>query len=261
MSIDARSYADSAVAQGRSALAHAGTALGQAGIALGAVNRRLLAEAPKPVYAALGAADLVTVSLTKRAEELPADAAAGLSKAQHTGQSLIARAQDEATSRLGQAATRLDDLRDRLATGRQAVTTLPGSAREAGTDYLSAAKSARESYLQVAKGVYASLTDRGEARASELRKNPRLAKLLGQVNGTADEVRQTVAPLAKSAFDAVTEPAGPAEPTVAELPKPAGTRRANGSRPAASKPATAKPATRKSANGASAAKKPATGKG
>src|SRR6185503_12961458 len=129
---DARTYAGSAVAQGRSALAHAGIALGQAGVALGAVNRRLLAEAPKPVYAALGAADLVTASLTKRAEELPSDAAAGLTKAQHTGQSLIARAQDEATNRLGEAADRLDDLRGRLTAGRQSVSTLPGTARDAG---------------------------------------------------------------------------------------------------------------------------------
>ncbi|HEU5269562.1 MAG TPA: hypothetical protein VFU36_06515 [Jatrophihabitans sp.] len=254
MSIDARSYADSAVAQGRSALAHAGTALGQAGIALGAVNRRLLAEAPKPVYAALGAADLVTASLTKRAEELPADAATGLDKAQHTGQALIARAQDEAVSRMGEASDRLDDLRGRLAAGRQTVATLPGTARVAGAGYLSAAKSAREGYLQAAKGVYALLTDRGETRAAELRKNPRVAKLLGQLNGAAEEVRETVAPVAKSAFDAVTEPAD-TEPTVAELPKPAsrvngnrtGTGPAASSKPAASKTSASKPAAKKAA--------------
>ena len=235
---DARTYADSAVAQGRSALAHAGIALGQAGIALGAVNRRLLADAPKPVYAALGAADLVAASVTKRAEELPADAVQGLAKAQHTGQALIARAQSEATSRLG-------DLRGRFAAGRQTVSTLPDAARETGEGYLTVAKSAGEAYLQAAKGVYASLTDRGEARAAELRKNPRLAKLLGQATDAAGEVRSTVAPLAKSAFDAVAEPTV-TEPTVAEL-KPAKPAKATSTRRStASRSTTAKPAAKKS---------------
>jgi hypothetical protein len=236
---DARTYADSAVAQGRSALAHAGTALGQAGIALGAVNRRLLADAGKPVYAALGAADLVAASVTKRAEELPADAVQGLAKAQHTGQALIARAQSEAAGRLG-------ELRGRIAAGRQTVTTLPDTARVAGEGYLTVAKSAGEAYLQAAKGVYASLTDRGEARAAELRKNPRLAKLLGEARETAGEVRDSVAPLAKSAFDAVTEPTV-TEPTVAEL-KPArstSTRRSAGTGSAVGRPAAKKSATRK----------------
>ena len=236
---DARTYADSAVAQGRSALAHAGTALGQAGIALGAVNRRLLADAGKPVYAALGAADLVAASVTKRAEELPADAVQGLAKAQHTGQALISRAQSEAAGRLG-------ELRGRIAAGRQTVTTLPDTARVTGEGYLTVAKSASEAYLQAAKGVYASLTDRGEARAAELRKNPRLAKLLGEARETAGEVRNTVAPVAKSAFDAVAEPAR-TEPTVAEL-KPAKstrTRQAAGARSTAGKPAAKKSTARK----------------
>ncbi len=218
---DARTYADSAVAQGRTALAHAGTALGQAGIALGVVNRRLLADAPKPVYTALGVADLVAASVAKRAEELPTEAAQGLTKAQQNGQALIARAQSE-------AAKRAEELRERIAAGRQTATTLPGTAREAGLGY-----------LQAAKGAYTSLTDRGEARAAELRKNPRLAKLLGQVGDAAGEVRDTVAPLARSAFDTVTEPTAD-EPTVAQL-KPA--RRASAT--AASKPAAKKAPARK----------------
>ena len=232
---DARTYADSAVAQGKSALAHAGTALGQAGIALGAVNRRLLADAPKPVYAALGAADLVAASVTKRAEELPSDAADGVAKAQQGGQALLTRAQGEAVTRLG-------ELRDRITASRQVVTTLPGTARTAGESYLTAAKSASETYLHAAKGLYASLTDRGEARAAELRNNPRVAKLLGQVGETAGEVRDTVAPVAKSAFDAISQPAD-TEPTVAEL---------------ASKPATRRTAARKAASKAPAAKKAST---
>ena len=237
---DARTYADSAVAQGKSALTHAGTALGQAGIALGAVNRRLLAEAPKPVFAALGAADLVAASVTRRAEELPTDAAQGVTRAQQGSQALIARAQSEAANRLG-------ELRGRIASGRQVVTTLPDTARTTGENYLTAAKSASEAYLQAAKGVYTTLTDRGEARAAELTKNSRAAKLLGQVGETADDVRDAVAPVAKSAFDAVSQPVD-TEPTVAELGKPAARR----------KPATArKPAARRTTPSKTAGKTPA----
>ena len=235
---DARTYADSAVAQSRSALAHAGTALGQAGIALGAVNRRLIAEAPKPVYAALGAADLVAGTVTKRVEELVAEGEA---------QRLLARAQNEASDRL-------DDLRGRIAAGRQTVTTLPGTARDAGETYLSAARSTSEAYLQAAKGVYATLTDRGEARAAELRKNPRFAKLLGQAAEVAGQARDTVAPVAKSAFDAVTEPTVD-EPTVAELSKPAKATRSTGgtvARKPAAKKATARKATARKSTGAKA---------
>jgi hypothetical protein len=224
MSIDARTYADSAVAQGKSALAHAGTALGQAGVALGVVNRRLLAEAPKPVYAALGAADLVASSVTKRAEELPTEAVQGVSKAQQTGQALIGRAQSEASTRLG-------ELRERIAASRQTASTLPGTARVAG-----------ETYLQAAKGIYASLTDRGEARAAELRQNPRVAKLLGQAGETAGEVRDTVAPLAKSAFDAVAEPTD-TEPTVAELPAKSAARKPAAAKATGAKATGAKKAT------------------
>ncbi len=244
---DARTYADSAVAQGKSALAHAGTALGQAGIALGAVNRRLLADAPKPVYAALGAADLVAASVTKRAEELPADAATGVSKAQQTGQALITRAQSE-------AATRIGELRSRIAASRQVASTLPGTAE----NYLTVARSTGESYLQVAKGVYASLTERGAARAADLAGSARVA--VGRAGETAGEVRDAVTPLAKSAFDAVAAPAD-TEPTVAELsiPRKPATRRkpATARKPAASKPAAQrKPATaRKPGQGTSGAKK------
>lgn len=232
---DARTYADSAVAQGKSALAHAGTALGQAGIALGAVNRRLLADAPKPVYAALGAADLVAASVTKRAEELPADAANGVSKAQQTGQALMTRAQTE-------AATRIGELRGRIAAGRQVASTLPGAAE----NYLTVAKSTGETYLQAAKGVYATLTERGAARAAELASTARVSGLLGQ----AGEVRDAVTPLAKSAFDAVATPAD-TEPTVAELStprKPATPRKPSQGTPAAKKAPARKPTARKSSS-------------
>lgn len=237
---DARTYADSAVAQGKSALAHAGTALGQAGIALGAVNRRLLADAPKPVYAALGAADLVAASVTKRAEELPADAANGVSKAQQTGQALITRAQTE-------AATRIGELRGRIAAGRQVAGTLPGTAE----NYLTVAKATGESYLQAAKGVYATLTERGAARAAELANTARVAGLLGQAGETAGEVRDAVTPLAKSAFDAVTTPAD-TEPTVAELSTPR--KSAAPRKPSQGTPAAKKATARKSSASKSSSK-------
>jgi hypothetical protein len=56
---DVRTYADTALAQGKAALSNAGSAAAL-------VNKRLVADAPKPAYAALGAADLVATAVTRR---------------------------------------------------------------------------------------------------------------------------------------------------------------------------------------------------
>lgn len=189
---DVRSYADQAVAQGKSAL-------NQAGQLLAATNRRLAADAPKPAYVALGAADLLAATVTKRVEDLPVDAVNGVSKAQQTSQALIARAQSE-------AAAKLAELRGRVEEGLETVSALPTTAKTTGETYLSAAVAAGQGYLTVAKGVYGSLADRGEAKAAQLQQDPRVAKLLGTLTDAGDQV----VPAAKSAFDDVTTPARPA---------------------------------------------------
>ncbi len=223
---DVRSYADIALAQGK-------TALSQAGIAVASANKRLVTDAPKPAYAALGAADLVAATVTKRVESLPADALENVSKAQQTSRTLLGRTQDEALARI-------TELRNRIDAGLGSVAALPV-----------VAKSATEAYRSRAKDLYGQLTARGEAKATELRKDRRVTKLIGQVN----EAAGTVSPAAKSAFD-VVQSANPLDTKPASkstAPKPAATKST-----AAKRTATKSTAPKAAATKSAAAKRTAT---
>jgi hypothetical protein len=173
---DLRAYADLALEQGKAVL-------NQAGAAVTTANKRLAADAPKPVFVALGVADLVAETVTKRAETvtrrvetvgkrvetLPADAADNVVKVQETGKALISKTQDDALARLSDA-----------------------------------------------KQVYGKLTARGEARLTELRNDPRVTRLLGDLDEVStavqarlapvlSSVRSEVVPYLDSAFDAVKD--------------------------------------------------------
>jgi hypothetical protein len=179
---DVRYYADTALAQGKAALSNAGTA---AVLVNKRVNQRLIADAPKPAYAALGAADLVATAVTRRVEALPTEAVDNVSRVQQNSRTLISRTQNDAIARL-------QDLRGRLDSSLESVSALPVVARNT-----------TEAYLSTAKDVYGKLTARGEAKAAELRKDPRVSRLLGQASEVAGSVQSTVSPVVKSAFDAV----------------------------------------------------------
>ncbi|HEX8768080.1 MAG TPA: hypothetical protein VF714_06895, partial [Jatrophihabitans sp.] len=161
---DVRAYADLALEQGKNVLS-------QAGAAVSTANKRLAADAPKPVLAALGVADLVAATVTKQAdllgkrvETLPADAADNVAKMQDTGKSLISKTQDDAFARI-------TELRSRLETGVDSVRALPMlSVTAASTTTV---------YLSNAKHVFGKLTARGEARLAELRNDPRVTRVLG----------------------------------------------------------------------------------
>jgi hypothetical protein len=175
---DVRSYADTALSQGKAALSTAGSAAVL-------VNKRLVADAPKPAYAALGAADLVATAVTRRVESLPTDAVSNVGRVQQTGRVLMVRTQNDALARLNEL--------------RGSIGELPTVAR-----------TTTEAYLSTAKDLYGKLTARGEAKAAELRKDPRVSRLLGQAGEVADSVQNaagsvqsTVSPIVKSAFDAV----------------------------------------------------------
>ncbi len=233
---DVRAYADLALEQGKSALSQAGTAVINA-------NKRLATDAPKPVLAALGVADLVADTLGKQAEalgkqaghlgkrveSLPADAAGNVVKVQETSLALLNRTQDDAIARFA-------ELRDRLDTGVDTVRALPQlSVVAAGTTTV---------YLSNARQVFGKLTARGEARLADLRKDPRVSKLLGEVDeaGTAvgarlDSVRSEVLPYLEDAVEAIKD---------ADLGEPA-PRRRSGTRRGTS------PATRTSARKATSA--------
>lgn len=223
---EVRSYADTALSQGKAALNNAGNAAVL-------VNKRLVADAPKPAYAALGAADLVATAVTRRVESLPTDAASNVGRVQQTGRELVARTQNDALARL-------TELRGRLDAGLESIGALPAVAR-----------TTTEAYLSTAKDVYGKLTARGEAKAAELRKDPRVSRLLGQasdvvesVQDVAGSVQSTVSPVVKSAFDAV-EPTPARRTTARKAPAKASTAKASTAKPGAAKAPARKTAARK----------------
>jgi hypothetical protein len=236
---DVRSYADTALSQGKAALSTAGTAAVL-------VNKRLVADAPKPAYAALGAADLVANAVTRRVESLPTDAVSNVGRVQQTGRVLMVRTQNDALARL-------TELRGRLDSGLSSIGALPTVAR-----------STTEAYLSTAKDLYGKLTARGEAKAAELRKDPRVSRLLGQagevaesVQGVAGSVQSTVSPVVKSAFDAVESTPARRTTTRRITTRKAPVSNASTAKPTAAKATAATAPARKTTAKATAAKAPA----
>lgn len=226
---DVRNYADTALSQGKAALSTAGNAAVL-------VNKRLVADAPKPAYAALGAADLVATAVTRRVESLPTEAVSNVGRVQQTGRVLMVRTQNDALARLTEL--------------RSSIGALPAVAR-----------TTTETYLSTAKDLYGQLTARGEAKAAELRKDPRVSRLLGQAGELADSVQSaagtvqsTVSPVVKSAFDAVeSTPVRRTTARKATATKAPATK-ATATKAPASKTATKAPARKTTARKATASK-------
>ena len=175
---DVRSYADAAVEQGKTALAQAGSILTTA-------NKRLVADAPKPAYAWIGAADLVAESLGKRVEALPAEAVTGLAKAQDSGKARLVKVQQDAVAKVV-------ELRSLVEAGVE-------SAKELGTsDLPSRVKETAEGYLTLAGNLYESLSARGEDKLVELLKDPRVGKLVSEASHAADAAEGRVRPVVNS---------------------------------------------------------------
>ncbi|MDQ1749385.1 MAG: hypothetical protein QOE71_441 [Pseudonocardiales bacterium] len=148
-----------------------------------------LSAVSSPALAAIGAADLVAETVTARLEALPAEAITSLAKAQTTSKARIAKAQDEAVIRVAELRTRFDA---RVSAARDLRSA----------DLQSKAKDVTEAYLATAKSLYGTLSGRGEAKLAELRKDlagdPRLTRLIGEVNGAADLVEARVRPVVDS---------------------------------------------------------------
>jgi hypothetical protein len=225
---DVRNYADLALEQGR-------TALIQAASLVTTANKRLVADAPKPAYAALGVADLVAVTVTKRIEALPSDAVANASKAQEGGKALLSKAQQDAV-------TRVSELRERIDAGI-------GNVKSIQTRPL--VKLTTEVYLDTAKRLYGQLTARGEARAAELLNDSRLSRVIGDVG-------DDVAPLARSAFDSARNVAADVEPEAVVRSTP--TRKSTAAKQTAAKSTAAKSTAAKSTAAKSTAAKRAAAK-
>jgi len=200
---DVRAYADAALEQGK-------TALTQATNTVNTVNKRVAADAPKPAFAALGAADLVAETVTKRVEGLPAEAAANVTKVQETSKAAIAKAQADTLAKVSELRAKFD-ARVESAKGLRTF------------DVQAAAKGAAEGYVTTAKNLYGALVERGEAKAAELRKDPRLAKLLGEVTGAAETVTAQVENVVENVVETVVETVKSANPAARKpaAPKPA----------------------------------------
>jgi hypothetical protein len=259
---DVRAYADMALEQGKSALSQAGAVVNNA-------NKRLAADAPKPVLAALGVADLVAENLSRRAEDLskraetvgkrveslPAEAADNVAKAQESGKALLSRTQDDALARI-------TELRDLLDTGVGSVKALPTLSVVAA--------STTTVYLSNAKHAFQVLTARGEARLAELRNDPRVSRLRSDLDEASAAVQARVAPVLgsmrsevvpylDSAFDAIKD-ADLGEPAATPQAGKSGTRRGTaGSRTAGRAKSTTGSADKTGARKAPASKAAATG--
>jgi hypothetical protein len=256
---DVRAYADLALEQGKNVLS-------QAGVAVSTANKRLAADAPKPVFAALGVADLVAATVTrqadllgKRVETLPADAVENVAKAQVTGRSLISKTQDDAVARI-------TELRERLDTGVESVRALPTlSVTAASTTTV---------YLSNAKQVFGKLAARGEARMTELRSDPRVTRVLSDLDGASSALQARLAPVLGSVRSEVVPYLDSAVDTIkeADLGEPApqsghrsgtarrrttGTR-ASGTSAADSGTTTKRTATKRTATGRGTATAPGT---
>jgi hypothetical protein len=239
---DIRAYADAALEQGR-------TVLTQAGAVVAGANKRLAADGPKPAFAAVGAADLVAESVTKRVETLPTDAIATLTKAPSATKARFAKAQSDAL-------TTIVELLNRMDAGVESAKSLRG------VDVQGKAKDTAEGYVALAKSMFNALTARGEAKVADLRKDPRLAKVvadlredprlakfLAEVSDVAGTVHSKVAPVltqVEAGVDQVIVSVRSASP-VKVATKPAPSQRAS-AKTTSAQPATArKSAPRKSA--------------
>jgi heparin binding hemagglutinin HbhA len=197
---DVRAYADAALEQGK-------TALTQATATVTTVNKRLVEDAPKPAFAAVGAADLVAETVTKRVEALPAEAVANVSKVQESSKAAIAKAQADAIAKIGELRSKFD-------------ARVEGAKGLRSVDVQAKAKDAAEGYVAIAKNLYTSLTERGEAKVAELRKDPRLVKFLGEFSDVADTVTDKVESVVETVMSA--SPVGkPAASTPAARKAPA----------------------------------------
>jgi heparin binding hemagglutinin HbhA len=176
---DVRSYADAALEQGKTAFSQASTAVSGAIDDLPTLRP---AAATEPVLAALGAADLVASSVTKRVETLPAGTLANLAKVQESGKARVSKAQQDAVVKVGELRSRFD----------ARVASMKGLDP---AELESKAKAATVAYLNTAKSLYETLAARGETRLADLRNDPRLSKVLGDVSGAVDQVESRVRPV------------------------------------------------------------------
>jgi hypothetical protein len=237
---DVRAYADAAIEQGK-------TVVTQASAAVASANKRIVDDLPTlrvgsvsaPAYAAVGAADLVAETVSKRVESLPTDAASNLAKVQETSKARVSKASEGALAKVV-------DLRERFDARVESAKSLRN------VDVQAAAKGVSENYLESAKSVYSTLTARGHAKVDELIKSPRLGKLRGDFTGAASTVQAAVAPVVGEVSTRIAPVVGEVSTRIAPVVNEVTSR--VGGRPGAKKASATKAASKK----APAPKAPAT---
>jgi len=154
--------------------------------------KRLAEEAPKPAYAAVGAADLVSDFITKHVETLPADSKARVTKVRSDVNAYVSDVRARIYARV-ESAKGLKDY------------DFQAKAKDVRTSY----ESSLETYRTKVVTRYDDLVARGEAKVSELRNSPRVAKLVDDVEDVVETAQAKVQPVidqVEAAVKPVVEP-------------------------------------------------------
>jgi heparin binding hemagglutinin HbhA len=152
-------------------------------------GRAVIEDARKPLYAVVGAGNLV-LEQASQLRELPADT------------------QSAMDARVREVRTRIEDLRadlvQRFAELRSRAESLQGHALSR-----SELRSALERYLDRARGTYQDLAERGEKVVTETANRPAVRRVLDRAEGLLDRTGDTVEAAAAGAeqtVEAATQP-------------------------------------------------------
>jgi len=210
---DARTYADSALEQGKSTLTFASGRLvsltsdvrvrattviiDTKELALGAFSLAL-----RQAYATIGASDAIFATITKRTTELPAEAKRTATKLVDTTKGSVTKAGDLAES----VTTKSQEL---TAKAQEKVVAVAGDLKERGEEALEAArkldlsatttvaKEEVEGRVGQVKTVFSKLADRGEQVAAELRQEPLVQRVIGDADKIVERAANEVTAVAQ----------------------------------------------------------------
>ena len=211
---DLKSYADAAVETGRSvvndgltqsrtvvnerltqlrgtldgSIDGAGDRAGKLAESATGAGTQVLDRARYDVYAAVGAVDAVVTGLVTRLQELPNDVVGSFAKAQNTATDAADKLQSRFQTVLGKAGETVGAAQG---TATQTVADVRSGA------FLEKTRESAEAYRKLVEKTYAEtrsdLHARGTAVVTELRKDPRVAKVAGLVGQAAESVEDVAA--------------------------------------------------------------------
>jgi len=210
---DARTYADSALEQGKSTLTFASGRLvsltsdarvrattviiDTKELALSAFNL-----AVRQAYATIGASDAILASITKRTSDLPAEAKRSATKLVDTTKGSVGKAS-------GLAETVTAKSQELAAKAQEKVVAVAGELKERGEEVVVAArkidlsatttvaKDEVEGRVGQVKTAFSKLADRGEQVAADLRHEPLLQRVIGDADKVVERATSEVSSVAQ----------------------------------------------------------------